>query len=74
MYHCCLLLNDCRNCLLYRSFFWLLLGASTHDWGTVGLNDSQASQTLMFHINATDFGYCLNYPSILFRGSAEEAP
>ena len=70
MYHCCLLLIDCRNCLLYRPFFWLLLGAFSHDWGTVGLNDSQASQALMFHINANDFVTVLTTP--LF--SSGEAP
>jgi hypothetical protein len=42
--------------------WYLARGAFSHDWGTVGLNDSQASQTLMFHINANDFVTVLTTP------------
>jgi hypothetical protein len=52
------------------SIFLLLLGTSTHDWGTMGLIESQVSQTLTFLINANNFVTVLTTP--LF--SSGEAP
>jgi hypothetical protein len=56
------------------SIFLLLIGTSTHDWGAVGLIESQASQTLMFHINTNNFVTVLTTPLFSSREALKKRP
>jgi hypothetical protein len=70
MYVSLLFVIDLLQLSAISSIFSLPIGSSTHDWGTVGLIESQTSQTLMFHINTNNFVTVFTTP--LF--SSGEAP